>query len=159
MAGRKQKEAVDYVAILKKLAENGVRGNLPKKNTDEDDLAPLDVRVKRLFELAERAKKNVGNMLFFVMYDIEDDKVRRYVVRYLERRGCMRIQKSIFLANQTVETFNEIKSDLEEVQGVYENQDSILVVPITVDYLNAMKVIGHNVNFDVITRSKSTLFF
>lgn len=159
MAGRKQKEAVDYVAILKKLAENGGRGNLPKKNTDEDDLAPLDVRVKRLFELAERAKKNIGNMLFFVMYDIEDDKVRRYVVRYLERRGCMRIQKSIFLANQTVETFNEIKSDLEEVQGVYENQDSILVVPITVDYLNAMKVIGHNVNFDVITRSKSTLFF
>lgn len=158
MAGRKKKEAVDYVSILKSLAISGVKERLPKISI-EDEIAPLDMRIKALFELVERSKKNAGNMLFFVMYDIEDDKVRRYVVKYLEKRGCMRIQKSIFLANQTIDTFNEIKTDLEEVQAVYENNDSILVVPITADYLNAMKIIGNNVNLDVIMRTKTTLFF
>lgn len=158
MAGRKKKEPVDYISVLKRLAESGVRNHLPDNDTD-DVLAPLEIRIKKLFELAEKSKKNVGNMLFFVMYDIEDDKVRRYVVKYLEKRGCIRIQKSIFLANQPISVFEDIKKDLEEVQGVYENADSILVVPITVDYLNAMKIIGNNINVDVITRNKTTLFF
>lgn len=158
MAGRKKKEPVDYVAILKNLAASGINKTLPKKD-DEDDLEPLDIRVNKLFKFIERTKKNASNMLFFVMYDIEDNKVRRYIVKYLEKRGCMRIQKSIFLANQNIETFNEIKNDLEEVQAVYENNDSILVVPITADYLNSMKIIGNNVNLDIITRNKTTLFF
>lgn len=158
MAGRKKKEPVDYVAILKNLAANGVSKTLHQRD-DEDDLEPLDIRVNKLFKFIERTKKNAGNMLFFVMYDIEDNKVRRYIVKYLEKQGCMRIQKSIFLANQSIETFNEIKNDLEEVQAVYENNDSILVVPITADYLNSMKIIGNNVNLDIITRNKTTLFF
>ncbi|MGM9740220.1 MAG: CRISPR-associated endonuclease Cas2 [Candidatus Cryptobacteroides sp.] len=158
MSGRKKKEPVDYLAILRNLSECGVRSTLPKRKP-EDEIEPLDTRIKRIFELAERAKKNVGNMLFFVMYDIEDDKVRRYVVKYLEKRGCMRIQKSIFLANQPVAIFDEIKNDLEAVQKVYENDDSILVVPITADYLNAMKIIGNNINIDIVTRNKTTLFF
>lgn len=98
-------------------------------------------------------------MLFFVMYDIESNKVRRYVVKYLERQGCTRIQKSIFLADLEMSKFNEIKNDLAEVQAVYENNDSILVVPITTEYLRSMKIIGQNIDIDVITHSRNTLFF
>lgn len=98
-------------------------------------------------------------MLFFVMYDIECDKIRRYIVKYLQKQGCVRIQKSIFLANLDVSTFNEIKQDLLDVQQAYENNDSILVVPITAEYLNSMKIIGQNINIDVICNSKNTLFF
>ncbi|MBQ3950872.1 MAG: CRISPR-associated endonuclease Cas2, partial [Bacteroidales bacterium] len=32
------------------------------------------------------------------MYDIASNKVRRAVVKYLQRRGCHRVQRSIFLA-------------------------------------------------------------
>ena len=98
-------------------------------------------------------------MMFFVMYDIESDKVRRYVVKYLERQGCSRIQRSIFLANLPMEKFNEIKDDLQEVQATYDNHDSILVVPITSEYLKAMKIIGQNINVDIITHTRNTLFF
>lgn len=98
-------------------------------------------------------------MLFFVMYDVESNKVRRYVVKYLERQGCTRIQKSIFLADLEMSKFNEIKNDLAEVQAVYENNDSILVVPITTEYLRSMKIIGQNIDIDVITHSRNTLFF
>ena len=32
-------------------------------------------------------KRPATQMLFFVMYDIESNKVRRHVVKYLERQG------------------------------------------------------------------------
>ena len=98
-------------------------------------------------------------MLFFVMYDIESNKVRRLIVRYLQKLGCTRIQKSIFLAENTMAVYNKIKEDLAEVQAVYDNQDSIIVLPVTTDYLRMMKIIGKEVNIDVITKTKSTLFF
>ena len=98
-------------------------------------------------------------MLFFVMYDIESNRVRRQIVKYLERQGCTRVQKSIFLADLPISQYEQIKSDLAEVQACYENLDSILVVPISTDYLKAMKVIGQSINVDVITKSSNTLFF
>lgn len=45
------------------------------------------------------------------------------------------------------------------MQACYENSDSILVVPISTDYLKAMKVIGQTINVDVITKTSNTLFF
>ena len=98
-------------------------------------------------------------MLFFVMYDIESNKVRRHVVKYLERQGCTRVQKSIFLADLPTATYEKIKNDLADVQACYDNEDSILVVPISTDYLKAMKVIGQTINVDVITKTSNTLFF
>ena len=98
-------------------------------------------------------------MLFFVMYDIESNKVRHQVAKYLIKRGCFRIQRSIFLADLTPETYSQIKNDLIEVQACYENEDSILITPISTDTLNSMKIIGKNIDVDVITRSKNTLFF
>ena len=98
-------------------------------------------------------------MLFFVMYDIESNKVRNQVVKYLQRKGCVRVQKSIFLADLEITEYNNIRNDLAEVQAAYENKDSILVVPISSDYLCSMKIIGQKIELDVIMHSKNTLFF
>lgn len=98
-------------------------------------------------------------MLFFVMYDIESNKVRALVHKYLKRKGCTPIQRSIFLADAPLETYNSIKEDLAAVQEAYENDDSIIVVPLSTDYLKMMKIIGHKIEVDVITHSKNTLFF
>ena len=77
----------------------------------------------------------------------------------LERMGCFRMQKSIFLADLSIQKYETIKSDLAEVQSLYENHDSIIVCPVSSDFLQSMKVIGKHINLDVITRSKNTLFF
>lgn len=122
-------------------------------------LPTLEDRLKVLFNVINNNQRPASNMIFFVMYDIESNKVRRHVVKYLERQGCSRVQKSIFLADLPTSAFEQIKNDLAEVQACYDNQDSILVVPITTDYLKAMKVIGQEINIDVITKSKNTLFF
>jgi len=98
-------------------------------------------------------------MLFFVMYDIESDKVRYNVVKYLERMGCVRIQKSIFLADISAEKYRSIRNDLAEVQALYDNHDSIIICPVSTDLLRNMKIIGKSVDVDVIIKSKNTLFF
>ena len=145
---------------MKKLIASGINDS-PKIVVNDvcDALTPLEDRVQRILGLSDNARKRKDRMLFFVMYDIESDKVRRLVVKYLIREGCTRIQKSIFLADRPVETYNKIKSDLTEVQAVYDNDDSIIVLPVTTDYLRMMKVIGKNIDVDIITHGKNTLFF
>jgi CRISPR-associated protein Cas2 len=86
-------------------------------------------------------------------------KVRYNVVKYLIKRGCTRIQKSIFLADLSHEIYDSIRNDLSEIQSLYDNHDSIIICPISTDLLKSMKVIGQSINMDVITRSKNTLFF
>ena len=98
-------------------------------------------------------------MLFFVMYDIESNKVRTLIHKYLKRKGCTPIQRSIFLANTSMDVYEEIKADLVAVQEAYENNDSIIVLPLSTDYLRMMKIIGQKIEVDVITHSRNTLFF
>lgn len=155
------KNAKDYLAALQRLAESGNHLGPPPNRLQEDweQLPTLEERVQTILGLANNKQRKSTNMLFFVMYDIESNKVRRYVVKYLEKKGCTRIQKSIFLADLSMEKYQDIRNDLAQVQAAYDNEDSILVVPITTDYLRSMKVIGQNINMDIITHTRNTLFF
>lgn len=158
---RKRKTPLTFVEEMAKLRSAGL-GESPSPDRslpDMDVLPSLEERLSVLFEIVRNKKRGGSQMLFFVMYDIESNKVRRHVVKYLERQGCTRVQKSIFLADLPVEKYDSIRNDLAEVQACYDNEDSILVVPISTDYLKAMKVIGKSVNVDIITRSRNTLFF
>lgn len=155
------REMLTFPQVMAKLKRAGI-DNSPTIGCDLPDLTAIDSideRVKRLIGIIKQKGRDSTNMLFFVMYDIESNKVRHQVAKYLIKRGCFRIQRSIFLADLTPETYNQIKNDLIEVQACYENEDSILITPISTDTLNSMKIIGKNIDVDVITRSKNTLFF
>ena len=93
------------------------------------------------------------------MYDIESNKVRNQVAKYLLRKGCFRVQRSIFLADLNNQDYEQIRSDLLEVQACYDNHDSIMIVPISTDFLRSMKIIGKSIDIDIIMNSKNTLFF
>lgn len=56
-------------------------------------------------------------------------------------------------------TYESIKNDLAVVQAAYDNNDSILVVPISTDYLRSMKIIGQNIDIDLILHNRNTLIF
>lgn len=58
-----------------------------------------------------------------------------------------------------MDVYEEIKADLVAVQEAYENNDSIIVLPVLTDYLRMMKIIGQKIEVDVITHSRNTLFF
>lgn len=158
---RKKKPPLTFVEKMSKLRAAGFSDSPSPNRVVEDweTLPSIEERLKSIFQIVKKEKKAASEMIFFVMYDIESNKVRRHVVKYLERHGCVRVQKSIFLADLDVSKYEQIKNDLAEVQACYDNCDSILVVPISTDYLKSMKVIGQNINLDVITKSKNTLFF
>lgn len=159
---KRKYEEWDFVARVKAIKKAELKESAsPNREIEskEETVPSLEARLDMIFEITERKETNVGNMLFFVMYDIEDNRVRNLVSKYLVKKGCTRIQKSIFLADLSSEKYEQIRNDLTEVQAAYENLDSILVVPISTDYLKSMKIIGKNISVDVITKSKNTLFF
>lgn len=157
---RKKRPPLSLAAQAKKLLESGIGGSPKVENKGpSDSLSPLEDRIKDLLGLTESRKKRQDRMLFFVMYDIESNKVRRLVCKYLIREGCSRVQRSIFLADLPIDTYARIKNDLAEIQTLYDNEDSIIVLPVSTDYLRMMKVIGKTVDVDIITHTKNTLFF
>lgn len=102
-------------------------------NSGWESLESIEKRIERVIGIANNKERNVTDMLFFVMYDIESNKVRQQVSKYLLKMGCFRIQRSIFLADLSPEKYEQIRADLTEVQAFYENEDSILVVPVSTD--------------------------
>lgn len=158
---RKKRTPLPHIEILRRLIHAGVRGSPPANRPTgrTDDMPSLQERVDFLLGLVNKPIQRATDMLFFVMYDIESNKVRREIAKYLIDKGCFRIQKSIFLANLNRNVFNQIKQDLAEVQALYDNHDSIILCPVASDELRAMKVIGQKLDVDIITHTRNTLFF
>ena len=159
--GKKPREPLSFVETMRKLIHAGISGSaVPNRQSDDEiSLSPLEERAQRILGIVNRNDRPPYNMLFFVMYDIESNKVRRQVAKYLLRKGCTRVQRSIFLADLAMSEYDTIRKDLTEVQAAYENKDSILIVPISSDYLRSMKIIGQQIALDIIMHNKNTLFF
>lgn len=124
-----------------------------------DELAPLSERIKSLLHILKDKPQKATTMTFLIMYDIENNKVRTRVSKYLEKQGCIRIQKSIFLTNTESKNFNQIYDTLLEVQSYYENKDSILLVPFNTSDLRSMKIIGKEIHISTLLDKPNTLFF
>lgn len=156
-----KKKELSFVEKMKKFSRAGIPKPLsPNRTTGNlEGLTTLDDRVTFLLNIVKQTKRPPNQMLFFVMYDIESTKVRNQIVKYLLKNGCTRVQKSIFLADLPFNDYEQIRNDLAEVQQCYENNDSILIVPISTDYLKSMKIIGQSIDIDLIMKSKNTLFF
>lgn len=150
-----------FLQKMNKLKRAGISSNHPISTSinDPSPITDISERVRQIIGLINTPNKNRYSMTFFVMYDIENNKVRYQIAKYLERKSCIRVQRSIFLADLSSDVYNEIKADLAEVQSLYDNHDSILIVPISSDYLQAMKIIGQSIDVDIITKTKNTLFF
>lgn len=158
---KRKKAPLTFVQQVRKLKQSGLEGS-PPPNRQWDDGEPMDdlnARLRRILGIMEQVNTNPAYMVYFIMYDIEDNKVRGLVAKYLVRKGCARVQKSIFLANTERVVYDQIQSDLKEVQACYENSDSILLVPVSTDLIQAMKIIGKNIDLDLILKKRNTLFF
>lgn len=145
---------------LERIKSAGIKTPQENNMIDADEISEsLECRINNVLGLINSTKRKHTNMTYFIMYDIENNKVRRLISKYLIKEGCTRIQRSIFLADSPKEKYEEIKQALTDVQSFYENHDSILVVPISTEYISAMKVIGQSINIDLILKNKNTLFF
>ena len=124
-----------------------------------EEMEDLNERIQHILSIANNIHRKPTDMVYLVMYDIESNKVRTLVAKYLIAQGCLRIQNSIFMADTSPEVCESIKQDLADVQASYDNQDSILVVPLTTSNVESMHVIGRNVDLDLVLKNRNTLFF
>ncbi len=159
MAKRKNLSFVEKVQLVHRAGLEGKGENTSSLKKPSKSFDSLRERIKKILEITHQPKINPGNMLYFVMYDIQNNKIRNLISKYLLKKGCQRVQKSIFFAESPRKVYNEIVADLKQVQETYENEDSIFLVPVSTNQLRAMKVLGQNIDFDIIIKNKNTLFF
>jgi CRISPR-associated endonuclease Cas2 len=157
---RKKKKELTFVEKMLLMHKAGLSNTgYTTELTEEEKMAGLPDRIKKILDISTRYHLKATDMLYFIMYDIENNKVRTSIAKYLEKNGCLRVQKSIFFAESERKVFNQIYQDLKHIQELYDNNDSIFMVPISTDQVRSMKIIGQNTDFDLITGNQNTLFF
>lgn len=122
------------------------------------EMQPLNDRIRKILQIIRDRPLKATTMNYLILYDIEKDKVRTLIAKYLESKGCIRIQKSVFLAHTDHKKFDEIKNTLTEINEVYQNKDSIILIPLNVSDARSMKLIGQNINIDQIIDPPNTVF-
>jgi len=129
------------------------------RKAEQQPPEPFDERAEEIKELFEKLKqKPKSEMIYFVMYDIENNRVRTKIAKYLEEKGLRRVQKSIFLGQTKRSEYHVIRTALTAIQESYENRDSIFMVPMPEDYLKSMYMIGEQVDFALTLHRSNTVF-
>lgn len=129
------------------------------RQAEQQPPEPFDERAEEIKELFEELRqKPKSEMIYFVMYDIENDRVRTKIAKYLEEKGLRRVQKSIFLGQTNRKEYQVIRTALTEIQESYNNRDSIFIVPMPEDYLKSMYIIGQEVDFSLTLHRTNTVF-
>ena len=155
--GRPPKKERSLAEVLEDLKAKGVLPG-PEHKVEEDPLESLTERIRRMLAILQHAPMKATEMTYLVMYDISDHRVRTAVAKYLKRQGCVRIQRSVFLARSENKRFRDILETLREINGYYENKDSIILVPVNASDARSMKLIGQNVDLDTLIDPPGTLF-
>ena len=105
---RKKRQPLSFVEQMQKIeaAQLCINRQPPvvSSNSSLQEIGSLQERVSKILGIVNKPKKVANRMLFFVMYDIESNKVRTLVHKYLKRMGCTPVQRSIFLADAPIET-------------------------------------------------------
>lgn len=134
--------------------ENGT-----EKESDNKNIDSLSDRIHKLLNIIQSKPLKSVDMLTLIMYDIENNKVRALLAKYLTEKGCVRIQKSVYLLRSSRKIMQEIEQTVKEIQELYENDDSILLVPIPINTPESMKIIGKDIQIDTLVNKPNTLFF
>lgn len=154
-----------WVQQTAEMAQKDIQKRTPCKprgmpKPDSDQLAAATERVEALKSyFAQLKPKPVGYMLCFVMYDIEDNRVRKKIADYLIEKGLQRVQKSVFLGQLHQKVYQEIYQTMHALQAAYENEDTIMIVPVAEQDLRSMRLIGREIDIEITLGRANTLFF
>jgi len=170
MSARK-KRTLSLEEKLRLWLQAGIKGSVDEADSESQsssDADPLDdvkllpdlkQRIQKLLHIVKAHPMKATDMLSLIMYDIEDNRVRNIIARYLIRKGCIRIQKSVYFLRAHHRVYKEIAEALKQVQASYDNQDSIILVPIPHDVPGSMQIIGKEIHITRLVDHPNTLFF
>lgn len=96
-------------------------------------------------------------MLTWVIYDIENDRIRTRVAKVCKNAGLYRVQKSVFLGTLENNEFDELKLRIEGLVDL--EKDSVYVFPMNKSELKACGLIGQAFDKELVTDAIISKFF
>lgn len=94
-----------------------------------------------------------------VSYDIDDDKVRNRVSKYLLQRGFMRIQFSVFVGKTETEKWDKSWNKISSLcSDQLKSNVRIFSFTLSSESFKKMQVIGEKPDVDYLTGDILTLF-
>lgn len=86
-------------------------------------------------------------MTYLICYDISEDRVRTRLAKRLERAGCVRLQKSVFVApNFDTRRLEILRGSLLKLLPTQlALEESLLLIPIERDNLSSIILLGDTV--------------
>lgn len=150
---------IDFLRRMEIYAKRGIGPAAPQISENIEEIHSLPDRLEQLLTLIRSKRtKTPGNMVYMILYDIEDNRVRNQVSKYLIKKGCHRIQKSVFITEMNRAGMLNIRDTLQRVNALYQNEDSLIILPVAEDSLNAIQIIGKSINLDVALYRKNVIF-
>lgn len=87
-------------------------------------------------------------MLYWVMYDISNNKNRNNAVKACKNKGLYRVQKSIFLGTLNKNQKDELKLIMESLVDL--DTDSVYIFPSTSEFLYDTDLIGNGFEREMV---------
>jgi CRISPR-associated protein Cas2 len=95
-------------------------------------------------------------MIAWVMYDIEDDKIRNKVAKLCKQTGLYRVQFSVFLGTLDNNQKDVLEMQIEEL--IDKEKDSVYIFPMSKNELQATVLLGKAFDKDLVTDQVKALF-
>ncbi len=95
-------------------------------------------------------------MIVWVLYDIQDNRVRSKVAKICKRYGLYRVQKSVFLG--TIEDTQREAMGLEIQELIDEHKDSVYIFPMNKSELKQTVLLGQAFDKKLVTDEVKALF-
>lgn len=95
-------------------------------------------------------------MIAWVLYDIEDDKVRSKVAKFCKQAGLYRVQFSVFLGTIDFNQKDTLQLQLESL--INGKTDSVYIFPMSKNELQATVLLGKAFDKEMVTDEVRALF-
>ena len=94
-------------------------------------------------------------MIVWFLYDIQNDKKRKEVIKIAQANGLIRVQKSVFVGDVNKRRIDLLTNASKKV--IDKNTDSIFIFPIAQDDYDKLVMIGRNFDRSFISNKKGAM--
>lgn len=95
-------------------------------------------------------------MIAWVLYDIEDDKIRNKIAKLCKQTGLYRVQFSVFLGTLDKNQKDTLELQIEEL--IDKEKDSVYIFPMSKNELQATALLGKAFDKKMVTDEVKALF-
>jgi CRISPR-associated protein Cas2 len=93
------------------------------------------------------------------MYDIENDKSRTKIAKYLEQTGLTRLQYSLFIGKMNFVKWQKTKQKIEKIFNQYASpNDKLYIQNIDENNFEKMEIMGNAPDIDFILHKQKVLY-